>query len=76
MNPLMAAPQAINNTSEGSGDSCWGDPYHIKSTNSFRFAYQNINGLMNETDIKLKTLYNHMVDHNIDVFGATEANTN
>jgi hypothetical protein len=72
----MAAPQVTNNASEGSGDSCWGDPYHNKSTNSFRFAYQNINGFMNETGIKLKSLYNHIEDYIIVMFGATEANTN
>ena len=77
MNPHTVEPQGVNNGHEGSGEnSCWGDIYQYKSKTSFRFGYQNINGLMNDTDIKMKSLHNHMVDNNIDVFGVTEANTN
>ena len=76
MNPQGATPQVNNNAAEGSGESCWGDLYTTKQKNTFRIAYQNINGIINEAGLKFTSLHNHMVDFQIDIFGAVEANTN
>ena len=66
-----------DNASEGSGDSCfWGDAYSTKSKQVFRFAFQNINGMLNDGELKFRSLHNHITDYNIDIFGAVEANAN
>jgi len=54
----------------------WGNIMGKKQTTTLRIAFQNIGGFLKdeEMEVKLETLRRFITDHNIDIFGFTEAN--